>query len=135
MHGNSLILVFPNPNPMTRGALMCVNGDDKELQELTQRLQVGKKILKDGVAGGEHRLHEKNELKVDGVVEDGQGETVNGPVVQPIVKQQTQGETVCWERFLHLGSLKVLLVENDNSTRHVVTALLRNCCYEGCLTI
>ncbi|XP_028775997.1 two-component response regulator-like APRR7 [Neltuma alba] len=118
---------------MTRGALMSVNGDDKELQELTHHLQVGKKILKDGVTGEEHGLHEKNELKVNGMVEEfnvGQGETVKGPVVQPVTKQQTHGEIVCWERFLHLGSLKVLLVENDNSTRHVVTALLRNCCYE-----
>lgn len=46
-------------------------------------------------------------------------------------RQQTQGSMVCWERFLHLRSLKVLLVENDHCTRHVVAALLRNCSYEG----
>ncbi|XP_054813435.1 two-component response regulator-like APRR7 isoform X2 [Prosopis cineraria] len=118
---------------MMRGALMSVNGEDKELQELAQRLQVGKKILIDGATGEEHGLHEKDALKVNGIVEvvkAGQGVTVKGPVVQPIAKQQTRGAIVCWERFLHLGSLKVLLVENDNSTRHVVTALLCNCCYE-----
>ncbi|CAA7406286.1 unnamed protein product [Spirodela intermedia] len=37
---------------------------------------------------------------------------------------------VGWERFLPVRSLKVLLVENDDSTRHVVNALLRNCSYE-----
>lgn len=46
-------------------------------------------------------------------------------------KQQIQGPLVRWERFLPIRSLKVLLVENDDSTRHVVCALLRNCGYEG----
>lgn len=36
-----------------------------------------------------------------------------------------------WEAFLPRGSLRVLLVEDDDSTRHVVAALLRNCGYEG----
>ncbi|EPS71694.1 hypothetical protein M569_03065, partial [Genlisea aurea] len=42
----------------------------------------------------------------------------------------SQGNVLFWERFLHVRSIKVLLVENDDSTRHVVTALLRNCNYE-----
>lgn len=46
-------------------------------------------------------------------------------------QQQPQGPVVRWERFLPLNSLKVLLVESDDSTRHVVSALLRNCSYEG----
>lgn len=46
-------------------------------------------------------------------------------------QQQAQGTGVGWERFLHVRSIRVLLVENDDSTRHVVTALLRNCNYEG----
>lgn len=46
-------------------------------------------------------------------------------------QQQSQGSVVCWEQFLHVTSIKVLLVENDDSTRHVVSALLRNCNYEG----
>ncbi|KAJ6720338.1 TWO-COMPONENT RESPONSE REGULATOR [Salix viminalis] len=45
-------------------------------------------------------------------------------------QQQSQGPLVRWERFLPRQSLKVLLVENDDSTRHVVSALLRNCGYE-----
>ncbi|KAJ0973348.1 hypothetical protein J5N97_021307 [Dioscorea zingiberensis] len=36
---------------------------------------------------------------------------------------------VRWERFLHRPSLRVLLVENDDSTRHIVAALLRKCGY------
>ncbi|KAK4349049.1 hypothetical protein RND71_031804 [Anisodus tanguticus] len=45
-------------------------------------------------------------------------------------KQEESHEAViCWERFLHVTSIKVLLVENDDSTRHV-TALLRNCKYK-----
>ncbi|GJR48267.1 CCT domain-containing protein [Tanacetum coccineum] len=37
---------------------------------------------------------------------------------------QAQGPLVQWERFLPSKSLKVLLVEDDDSTRHVVSALL-----------
>ncbi|XP_073290262.1 two-component response regulator-like APRR7 isoform X2 [Primulina huaijiensis] len=44
--------------------------------------------------------------------------------------QPSQGTVVCWERFLHVRSIRVLLVENDHSTRHIVSALLRNCNYE-----
>lgn len=46
-------------------------------------------------------------------------------------QQQPLSTTVCWARFLHVESIRVLLVENDDSTRHIVTALLRNCNYEG----
>lgn len=46
-------------------------------------------------------------------------------------RQNPSGPIVRWERFLPLRSLKVLLVENDDSTRQVVSALLRNCSYEG----
>lgn len=46
-------------------------------------------------------------------------------------QQLLQGPTVRWERFLPVRSLRVLLVETDDSTRHVVSALLRNCSYEG----
>ncbi|KAG0616531.1 hypothetical protein M758_5G123400 [Ceratodon purpureus] len=35
-----------------------------------------------------------------------------------------------WESFLLQRNLRVLLVEDDDSTRHVVGALLRNCNYE-----
>ncbi|TKY67280.1 Two-component response regulator PRR37 [Spatholobus suberectus] len=47
-----------------------------------------------------------------------------------ISQQPPQGPVICWERFLPVRSIKVLLVEDDDSTRHVVRALLRNCSYE-----
>nr|UYT09191.1 PRR37 [Oryza sativa] len=37
---------------------------------------------------------------------------------------------VCWERFIQKKTIKVLLVESDDSTRQVVSALLRHCMYE-----
>ncbi|XVE59152.1 hypothetical protein DITRI_Ditri05aG0022600 [Diplodiscus trichospermus] len=50
--------------------------------------------------------------------------------VLEIPRQQPQGSMIHWERFLPFESIKVLLVENDDSTRHIVSALLRNCSYE-----
>ncbi|KAL3642541.1 receiver domain [Castilleja foliolosa] len=51
--------------------------------------------------------------------------------ISGILQQQpAQGSAACWERFLHVRTIRVLLVENDDCTRHVVTALLRNCNYE-----
>lgn len=46
-------------------------------------------------------------------------------------KQRSQVSLVNWERFLHIRTIKVLLVENDDSTRHIVAALLCNLNYEG----
>ncbi|XP_024365931.1 two-component response regulator-like PRR37 isoform X2 [Physcomitrium patens] len=45
------------------------------------------------------------------------------------VAAKTQGG-VGWESFLLKRSLRILLVEYDDATRHVVGALLRNCDYE-----
>ncbi|XP_022762885.1 two-component response regulator-like APRR5 isoform X2 [Durio zibethinus] len=39
------------------------------------------------------------------------------------------GEVVKWERFLPRMSLRVLLVEADDSTRQIIAALLRKCSY------
>lgn len=117
---------------MTRGVLMSIDGDDREFQELAERLPDGKKTVKEGVAGDEHSLREDDELKSNGTAEEvkvGQGGLVEAPAVQHIPQQQPQA--AIWERFLHLRSLKILLVEIDDSTRHVVAALLRNCSYEG----
>jgi hypothetical protein len=38
---------------------------------------------------------------------------------------------ICWDQILPRKSLRVLLVEHDDSTRQVVTALLRKCSYHG----
>ncbi|XP_071709632.1 two-component response regulator-like APRR7 isoform X2 [Rutidosis leptorrhynchoides] len=64
-------------------------------------------------------------------VQNGQNHTVvqgNGAPRGP--QQLAQGSLVQWEKFLHVRSIKVMLVENDDCTRHIVTALLRNCNYE-----
>ncbi|KAI3743415.1 hypothetical protein L1987_61124 [Smallanthus sonchifolius] len=60
--------------------------------------------------------------KIDGNVKVGGGLAV---------PRQPQGSLSHWDRFLHVGSIKVMLLENDDSTRHIVTALLLN--YEGTL--
>lgn len=39
-----------------------------------------------------------------------------------------------WDQILPRKSLRVLLVEHDDSTRQVVTALLRKCSYHGKFT-
>lgn len=46
------------------------------------------------------------------------------------LQQQPQQRVVRWERFLPVRTLKVLLVESDDSTRQLVSALLRNSSYE-----
>lgn len=95
------------------------------------------KEVRNGVAGEGQGLgsSEEDESRVD----DAAVNANNGPVgtiqvhdgFQISQQQQPQGSVVRWERFLPIRSLKVLLVENDDSTRHVVSALLRNCSYEG----
>ena len=101
------------------------SGGDKGLQELNHRLYDGNKRITNGA---------KEHLKVNEIaqnVKDGHVGAVRAPAVLQMPQQQPQIAMGCWERFLHQTSIKVLLVENDDSTRHVVTALLRNCRYEG----
>lgn len=78
--------------------------------------------IRDGVTGGQG-ISDEDESCINEDVENRN----NGK--KAVV--QLRDPLVCWERFLPLMSLKVLLVENDDSTRHVVCALLRNCGYEG----
>ncbi|XP_047324669.1 two-component response regulator-like PRR73 [Impatiens glandulifera] len=90
--------------------------------------------IRGGITGDGQGLSEEDESRVNGDTERGKGGSVDvtmGNSVQKRSFQQSQGPVVHWERFLPLGSLKVLLVENDDSTRHVVSALLRNCSYEA----
>lgn len=103
-----------------------MNDEGKQLLELDRCSWDGNK----GDKEEEQTLVKGDDLKSNGIAED--VKVGNGGVVLPqLVMQQPQGSTVCWERFLHLRSLKVLLVEYDDCTRHVVAALLRNCSYEG----
>nr|BAE72700.1 pseudo-response regulator 37 homologue [Lemna gibba] len=68
-------------------------------------------------------LNESLECEVENSVCQQQKNSPLPPPLPPIT-------SIGWERFLPVKSLKVLLVENDDSTRHVVNALLRNCSYE-----
>ncbi|XWS71767.1 hypothetical protein CRYUN_Cryun03dG0166900 [Craigia yunnanensis] len=101
---------------------------------------------------GNSMCHEQKEAR-NGVVREGQGlgssEEDESRIVERTIsvnngslgaievrdasetpQQQPQGSMIQWEWFLPFRSVKVLLVENDDSTRHVVSALLRNCSYE-----
>ncbi|PIN13302.1 hypothetical protein CDL12_14073 [Handroanthus impetiginosus] len=92
------------------------------------------KGVEDGVLGEGHSSIPVSELRVDAanrIEKHGATSVSQDPgILQVQQQQQSQGTVVCWERFLHVRSIRVLLVENDDSTRHVVTALLRNCNYE-----
>ncbi|KAK9289449.1 hypothetical protein L1049_007604 [Liquidambar formosana] len=116
---------------------MNADGNEKkELPELSRRVHnVNEKFMDVGVGEGQDLL-EEDELRISriaGDVKDGCDVANHAQVISQVPQQQQQqpqGSMVCWERFLHLRSLTVLLVENDDSTRHVVAALLRNCSYE-----
>lgn len=109
------------------------------LAELNHQIQDEHKEIRDGVMGEGQGLSDDDDSRInedEGDVNDGWVEAVQAQphpasVLQRLQQQQPQGPLVCWERFLPLRSLKVLLVENDDSTQRVVCALLRNCGYEG----
>jgi pseudo-response regulator 7 len=44
---------------------------------------------------------------------------------------ENRQQQVYWERFLQKKTINVLLVESDDSTRQVVSALLHHCMYQG----
>ncbi|XP_035548318.1 two-component response regulator-like PRR37 isoform X1 [Juglans regia] len=109
----------------------------KELAELNHQMQDERKEMRVGVTGEGQGLSEEDEYQINKDAEDvdvGQSEAVQDKAHAPDVfqssQQQPQGPVVRWERFLPRRSLQVLLVENDDSTRQVVSALLRNCGYE-----
>ncbi|XP_010253458.1 PREDICTED: two-component response regulator-like PRR37 [Nelumbo nucifera] len=110
-----------------------VGAGNRGLVELNHHIRDEHKEVRDGVVGEGHGLSEDDESRIDGVAENVNDEREGANQAQAApqrLQQQSQGPVVRWERFLPLRSLKVLLVENDDSTRHVVTALLRNCSYE-----
>lgn len=105
--------------------------------EPNHRIRDDQKEVRNGVFTNGHGLSEEHESRINQDIEDpkfGPKELVRPQAIHQRPQQQhqgPQGSVVCWERFLPLRTLKVLLVENDDSTRHVVSALLRNCSYEG----
>ncbi|WRX11597.1 Signal transduction response regulator [Theobroma cacao] len=107
------------------------------LVELNTHIHDEHKKIRGGVIGEGQGLSVEEESWINEDVEDrtdGKTELVqvqgHAQGEQERSQQQPQGPLVHWERFLPLRSLKVLLVENDDSTRHVVCALLRNCGFE-----
>ncbi|XVE76260.1 hypothetical protein DITRI_Ditri12bG0157900 [Diplodiscus trichospermus] len=114
---------------------MNVDSDsDKGLQELNQQLYDGnERRTRNGVVAEEHVTLEGDDVKVNEIaqnVKDSHVGAVQAPTGLQMPQQQPQNAMCFWQRFLHVTTVTVLLVENDDSTRHVVTALLRNCCYE-----
>ncbi|KAL2896427.1 Two-component response regulator-like PRR73 [Bienertia sinuspersici] len=113
-------------------------GGAKVVAELNQHVEAEKREGRGGVAGEGQGLSEEDELRIiEG--EDANRRRSSSSVQLPVQthtythrphRQVQPKGRVCWDRFLPVGSLKVLLVESDDSTRHVVTALLRNCSYE-----
>lgn len=47
--------------------------------------------------------------------------------------EEATANVLRWEKFLPRMVLRVLLVESDDSTRQIITALLRKCSYKGTL--
>ncbi|KAG9149752.1 hypothetical protein Leryth_012465 [Lithospermum erythrorhizon] len=94
------------------------------------------KGVTNGNCGDRQRISSNDEVRLTKTLANGHTELIDVQPVQTTLQQLPQGpqvpqnSVVRWERFLPLRSLKVLLVENDDSTRHVVSALLRNCSYE-----
>lgn len=81
--------------------------------------------------GGRQEEAEDNFVEGAGAVAQAASEK---PVQEPKAMEQQhslQEALGGWENFLSRPQLRVLLVEDDDSTRHVVGALLRNCNYEG----
>ncbi|XP_071910466.1 two-component response regulator-like PRR73 isoform X3 [Coffea arabica] len=109
---------------ISRSVPMAADDANEEKDSLDE-----KGVRDGGVDVGQSSVKNKG-LKVDGAVNDGVGAELRGQEILHLQQQQSPGTAVGWERFLHITSIKVLLVENDDSTRHVVTALLRNCNYE-----
>lgn len=81
--------------------------------------------------GDGQELSEQDESRDDeGMLDIGDANILSRRSVHHQQPPQPQGSVIRWERFLPQRCLKVLLVENDVSTRQVVSALLRNCSYE-----
>ncbi|PKA66924.1 Two-component response regulator-like PRR73 [Apostasia shenzhenica] len=110
--------------------------ENKGVEELNDDVRNEHKEVRDGIAGEGLGLSEEDESRINEAavdVSEGHGVETAQVTHQPgLQKQQHQllGPIVRWERFLPVRTLKVLLVENDDSTRQVVGALLRNCSYE-----
>ncbi|CAM8897785.1 unnamed protein product [Rhodiola kirilowii] len=101
----------------------------KGLAELNQLKRVEQINYRDGNSKDGHGLSEEDESRISKDFGDDRCIVLAGTDGKRS-PQQPQGSNICWDRFLPTRSIKVMLVENDESTRHIVSALLRNCSYE-----
>ncbi|XP_074575488.1 two-component response regulator-like PRR37 isoform X2 [Curcuma longa] len=112
-------------------------GMNKEPARSDHQVQDELKEVGDATPGEGQELSDEDESKVNEVAEDLKTNPIRDAAQsaqQPGGPHKQQpppaGPVIRWERFLPIRTLKVLLVENDDSTRQVVSALLRNCSYE-----
>lgn len=116
---------------------VSTNGSGKKgIAKLNYNRQYEDMEVRDAVVGREHGISQAEKSRINEVAEAVHNESERTTQTQDSLQklrqqQQPPGLAVCWERFLPFRSIKVLLVENDDSTRYVVSALLRNCSYEG----
>lgn len=115
---------------------------NKGVEEHNNVMHDEQKRFRDGIVGEGQGLSEEDECRIDKLAidrKDGREAAVAAVALQASLRkhqeqQQQQlptGPAVLWEKILPVRTLKVLLVESDYSTRQVVSALLRNCSYEG----
>lgn len=98
---------------------------------IIDRKNLNKRVVNEGL-GSESST--ENNTRFSKATKDGNN-GLKGPIQiherLQISQQPPQSPVVFWEKFLPVQSIKVLLVDDDDSTRNVVCALLRNCGYEG----
>ncbi|KAG8096454.1 hypothetical protein GUJ93_ZPchr0013g37423 [Zizania palustris] len=103
----------------------CQAGVDRPSQKDVREIGNG------AVENGHSLKAEEEDERRNGVGEDiPNGHNALPGSLQADEQREQQVWNVQWEKFLPVKTLRVLLVENDDSTRQVVSALLRKCCYE-----
>ncbi|XP_010262981.1 PREDICTED: two-component response regulator-like APRR3 isoform X2 [Nelumbo nucifera] len=104
---------------MREEAEVVVAGDDGE--EVATGRSMENRVVRDVVAGAVE-ASSRNRVS-NGELNSGGGGGGGGG-------SRSREQVIGWERFLPRRFLRVLLVENDDSTRHIVAALLRKCSYQ-----
>eukprot|EP01018_Ginkgo_biloba_P005631 Gb_23159 [translate_table: standard] len=99
--------------------------------ELNDQNKEAQKEFKGGIKGDGQEFSKENKLRNINVFGDVPLPEADLQLEGQLqVQEQHQGLRICWERILPQRCLRVLLVEDDDSTRQVVSALLRHCSYE-----
>ncbi|KAK2434015.1 two-component response regulator PRR3B [Trifolium repens] len=98
---------------------------------LIDRKSLNNRVVKEG-PGSESST--ENDTRFSKVTKD-ENNGLKGPVqiherLQISQQPPPRNPVTYWEKFLPVTSIKVLLADDDDSTRNVVCALLRNCGYE-----